>query len=72
MNALARLSPLAVLALVVVAYVVVGIPACLLVARILRAGSAHLDRIPYEGKAGVVTTKPDSGPPCKPAPPPAG
>lgn len=43
MNALAHLSPPAVLALVVVAYVVVGIPACLLVARILRAGSAHLD-----------------------------
>lgn len=28
----------------ITAYVVVGIPACLLVGRILRAGSAHLDR----------------------------
>lgn len=43
MNALAHPSPLAVLALMVVVYVVVGIPACLLVARILRASSAHLD-----------------------------
>lgn len=37
------LSLPAILVLMAVAYVVVGIPACMLVGRILRAGSAHLD-----------------------------
>lgn len=70
MNTLSRLSPPAALALVAVAYVVVGIPACMLVGRILRASSAHLDRMPTESKAGVVATKSSGGPPCRPSPPP--
>lgn len=43
MNTLAHLSPPAILALVAVAYILIGIPACMLVGRILRAGNAHLD-----------------------------
>jgi hypothetical protein len=70
MNTLAHLSPPAVLALVAVAYVVVGIPACMLVGRILRAGSEHLDRTPTESRACVVTAKPSGGPPSLPPPPP--
>jgi hypothetical protein len=52
------------------AYVLVGIPLMLVVARIFRAGSEHLDWIPTESKACVITAKPSGGPPSWPPPPP--
>jgi hypothetical protein len=54
----------------VAAYILVGIPIMLVVARILRAGSEHLDRTPTESRACVVTAKPSGGPPSLPPPPP--